>query len=174
MSEQKRCPTKALVIDRENAHRGYWLVTVPQTHTPEDAQHPDYFGFHALSLNVGDLIEVAAEDQSWYAELWVRAKPAGTNQVRTVLRQPITYFDTEELPEGWSIQYLGVSGKHTVFNGAEIAEGGFETREEATIAALGFAGRAAKAVATPVEAAKRPGRKPAEKPADSVKADAVT
>ena len=126
------CTPKALVIDRENAHRAYWLCRVAPGHTTEDVQTPHYFGMLAAKLKVGDVIEVSAEDQSWYGELMVRAIPSGVNQVRTALRF-ITHFDGAELPAGWDIKYLGGVSMHTIFKGDIAMEGGFATTEEAEI-----------------------------------------
>jgi hypothetical protein len=156
------CPARALVIDRENAHRAYWLVIAPQGHTESDIENPAYFGFHATKLKVGDVIEVTAEDLSWYGEWLVRAIPDGLNQVRTVSRF-VTYFESDELPEGWSIRYLGGEGKHTIYRGDLALEGMFPTREEATIKLLSMAAReGALTPAQPVVERKKPGRKPAD------------
>lgn len=155
------CPPKALVIDRENAHRAYWLCLVSQAHSPEDVQSPHYFGMLASKLKVGDVIEVSSEDQSWYGELMVRAIPGGINQVRTALRF-ITYFEGEELPEGWDIKYLGGVSKHVIFKGDQMLDGGFSTREEAEIKVFALAKREEEslAVVAPVAERKKPGPKP--------------
>lgn len=154
MRDPVHCVPKALVIDRENSHRAYWLCLVAPGHTPEDVQTPHYFGFLAAKLKVGDVIEVSAEDQSWYGELMVRAIPTGLNQVRTALRF-ITHFDGEELPEGWDIKYLGGVSKHTVFKGDAAMEGGFATREEAEIKLFAMADREAASLAVAAPTTRR-------------------
>lgn len=135
MSEQVRCPNKALLIDRENAHRAYWLLKAPHTHTPDDVQDPEYFGLQADRLKVFDMIEVMAEDLSWYVELVVRAVPKGTHQVVTQLLT-IKRFDAADLPEGWTVEYLGINGRHTIMRAGEKVEGGFASREDAVERAI--------------------------------------
>lgn len=159
MADPVHCPPKALAIDRENAHRAYWLCLVPQAHTPDDVLTPHYFGLLAAKLKTGDVIEVVAEDQSWYGEIMVRAIAASINQVRTVLRF-LTEFEGAELPAGWDIRYQGGVAKHTVFKGSQMMEGGFATREEAEIRVLALAGKEAESLAVPPPTVSRRGRPP--------------
>ena len=127
-----RCPSKALVMDRDNAHRGYWLAMIPDGHNAEDVLRPEYFGFHAGRIRVGDVIEVQSEDMSWWGELLVRAIPAGLNMIVTRKRF-LDHFEVDDLPAGYEIKYLGHTGKHTVFYQGNAIQGDFSTREEAAI-----------------------------------------
>lgn len=165
--EPVRCPSKALVIDRDNAHRGYWLAMIPDGHTAEDVLRPEYFGFHAGKIRVGDVIEVQSEDMSWWGELLVRAIPAGLNMIVTRKRF-LDHFEVEDLPDGYEIKYLGTSGRHTVFYKHNAIQGDFTTREEAAIKVFQLAGRKAQRVAdtaatdavAAVTERRRPGRPP--------------
>lgn len=161
MSEESvRCPNKALVIDRENAHCGYWLCMVPEGHSPEDVLSADYFGFHAGKLKVNDVIEFRSEDLSWYGELLVRAKPQGVNQVVTVERFT-KHFDVVELPSGYDARYQGKVGKWTVYRGSAALESGFDTREEAAIHIDKLVAKEVSKRAAPEVAARgKPGPKP--------------
>lgn len=160
MSEDTvRCPNKALVIDRENAHCGYWLCMVPEGHNPEDVMSADYFGFQAGKLRVNDVIEIRAEDLSWYGELLVRAKPQGVNQVVTVERF-VKYFDVAELPSGYDAIYQGQKAKWTLYRGGVALESGFDTREEVAIQAEKLASKEIAKRADAVPARGKPGPKP--------------
>lgn len=170
MADPVYCAPKALVIDRENAHRAYWLCRVSPGHSPEDVQSPHYFGMLANKLKVGDVIEVSAEDQSWYGELMVRAIPNGVNQVRTALRF-LTHFDGADLPDGWDIKYLGGVSMHTIFKGDQIMEGGFSTIEEAEIKLFALVDKeiTSLAVAPPTPRRGRPPRTSTDtQPVDAV------
>lgn len=172
-----RCPSKALVMDRDNAHRGYWLAMIPDGHNAEDVLRPEYFGFHAGKIRVGDVIEVQSEDMSWWGELLVRAIPAGLNVIVTRKRF-LDHFEVDDLPAGYEIKYLGHTGKHTVFYQGNAIQGDFSTREEAAIKVFQLAGRkeqrALEAAAVDSVAAvtvrRKPGRQPkqAESPAEQV------
>lgn len=173
--EPIRCPAKALVMDRDNAHRGYWLAMIPASHTPDDVVKPEYFGFHRV--RVGDVIEVQAEDMSWWGELLVRAIPANLNMVVTRVRF-LDHFEIDDLPAGYEIKYLGVSGKHTLYFEGNPTQGGFDTREEAAIKAMQLSGSKAEQArqSQAVMAAsqrKKPGPKPksAESPTETAKAE---
>lgn len=162
-TEPVRCPSKALVIDRDNAHRGYWLCMVPDTHTAEDVLRPEYFGFHT-QVRVGDVIEVQSEDMSWWGELLVRAIPAGLNMIVTRKRF-LDHFEIEDLSAGYEIKYLGVSGKHTLYFQGNPIQGDFNTREEAAIRAMQLSGsKAENARQSDAVAAASEKRKPGPKP----------
>ena len=155
------CPTKALHIDRQNQVRGYFVVVVPVGHDVDDISHPTYFGFHSGKLAVGDVIEVNAEDMSWYGEWLVRAIPEGLNQVHTAVRF-VTRFEASDLPEGWDIKYLGGEAKHTIFRGDLAIKGGFATHQEAALKVQALADKEGPAptAAQPITERKKSGPKP--------------
>lgn len=102
---------------------------------------PRYFGAFRSSrpdsprnsdngLRVRDRISVAAKDGSWVATLFVRAIPAGVDEVHTSVIEFLDMRASEELPEGYKIEHRSVRGHVIFLNGAEV-EAGFSSPEEA-------------------------------------------
>lgn len=163
MAEPMRCPTKnALEVEHDGKQFGTYVATVPADHTLEDVMAPEYFGRMQSRgptdklLRPGDMIDVRAEDWSWYVRLMVRACLGAIDKVVTAPISPPVVFDIGELPKGWSVKYMGIERKWTVsVNGVE--KSALHRSSEEAVARVyemsGFSPEAAPARA-------KPGRKP--------------
>lgn len=107
---------------------------VPEDGTKfEDVLRDDFWSLVGYKLKPGDLIEVHAEDGSYFAELYVRA--AGRNWAKVALLRKIELepvsvaLGSPEFEAAWK-------GPHRKFSAVRISDNqiikdGFETREQA-------------------------------------------
>lgn len=179
------CSTDRFTSEYTGRKRTRWLALVPPSHTIEDVQTPEYFGQVKAVQDIRpfDLIEIQAEDFSWYGELIVEAVPKTIPCVFTTKRF-IEIKQRKELPDGWSIVYRGLADKHVILRLGHEVEKGFVTETEATIQAIYLAtpkasvadkavAKAAEKVAEPVAAEAPPERKkPGPKPKTPASDDA--
>lgn len=139
----KRCPRNNFDVDR-TVGKDLWTLfaaIVPEGDTFEEVCMPRYFGAFRSSrpdsprnsdngLRVRDRISVAAKDGSWVATLFVRAIPAGVDEVHTSVIEFLDMRASEDLPEGYKIEHRSVRGHVIFLNGVEV-EAGFSSPEEA-------------------------------------------
>jgi len=122
MAEPIRCPTKnALEIEHDGKQFGTYVATVPVGHTLEDVLAPEYFGRMQARgptdklLRALDMIDVRSEDGSWYVRLMVRGCLGNVDKVITMVVSGPAIAEEGILPAGWSMQYMGIDRKWTIF-----------------------------------------------------------
>lgn len=174
------CTTDRFHQEYPGKRRTRWLAFIPPGHTIDDVKSPEYFGQirSVQKLETMDIIEVIADDASWYGELMVRALPQSIALVFTSVRF-IHVEPKQELPVGWDVEYRGQSDRYVILRAGHLVEKGYSTPEEAAIQANYLAAPKGAQVGSPVAADVAPknkgGRPPKPKPeADPVEADAVT
>lgn len=112
--------------------RQVWRVTAPADTKIEDLLVPSFWGHIAQSLRSGDLIEVVSEDNSWFADLYVRwarrleasvsLKNSGLLEARAV---------TDDQASEYMIKFRGARSKFTILKGKDVVKDGFETENQA-------------------------------------------
>lgn len=109
-----------------------WRVTAEVGTTLEEIQKPDYWSFIAASLRPWDMIGVAAEDGTWYADVMV----VRCSRVAAVVDVKF-HRDYSETPakdiEGYKIQHRGPHKKWSVVktDTKQVLVEGLETEAEA-------------------------------------------
>lgn len=101
---------------------------------PEALLDPHYWAHVSARLSVGDVIEVLAEDGSYFAELLVR--DAGTLFAKVAFKSPVTVFakpeeDDRALPAGYEIKWRGPKVRFGVVHDKDVLKDGFVDRVEA-------------------------------------------
>lgn len=137
------CPNRALALQYETAHRGYWDCVVPAEHSLEEVQHPAYFGRMATDVKgskdargqlcVGDIIDVEPESGDWAVRLRVMAYNRALQKcVTRALAAPVTFDVT--VTKGYDIRWKGTNLKWVIIGpeGDHIA-GGFASKTEAAV-----------------------------------------
>lgn len=126
-----------LVLERAGKFRNVYHARVEAGHTPADVMDPDYFGqamkaSHNPSqavLTPGDIIEVESEDFTWDCILRVHAQVPSTQQLITRLRGEINYYDTADLPKGWTAEWLGGAEHFAIYFDGELKDQGITSKE---------------------------------------------
>lgn len=105
----------------------------PEIGTPPTALLDQHYWAHvSAKLRMGDVIEVLAEDGSYYAELLVR--DAGNLYAKVAFRNPVTEFgktEEQEVPAGYEIKWRGPHAKFGVIHGKDVLKDGFVDKGEA-------------------------------------------
>lgn len=141
MATTLRCPHTNIAIEATGVFRTRYLARIPSAHTVHDVTSPEYFG--AVIATAGfkemDLIEVEWEDGTKWGTLSVRAVEPSIGLVTTKAREPIKdEAETEQLPDGWDMEFIDVRYGWAITSKGERVEAGFATPEKAAnrIAAL--------------------------------------
>lgn len=117
----------------ENAHQR-WAVVVGMDTPYENILRVEYWAHVAPKIRQGAIIEARAEDDSWYAEVYVRKVGVGGVSVREIRYHSFTDDDDlPDVPEQFKIEYRGSLKKHRVVRLSDQVEvgAGFETRADA-------------------------------------------
>lgn len=162
MADPMRCPTKnVLEIEHDGKQFGTYVATLPVGHSLDDVMAPEYFGRMQARgptdklLREGDFIDVRPADWSWYVRLMVRACLGSVDKVITSAIHGPVVFEHGTLPSGWSMQYMGIERKWTIFfKGVEKAAM-FNSSEQARAKIIDLGGEPDDG-----EAPKRRGRQP--------------
>lgn len=127
------CPPKALVIDRENKHCGYYIALVDAEHTPDDVRSSKYFGRQISSsrLRVDDEITVRPRNRSYHMQLIVRAIIPETAEIITEEIHFVEFARGKDLPDGWEVKWLGDQGLHAILYDGKTVEAGFASEVHA-------------------------------------------
>lgn len=165
MPEPTRCPTKnCLEIEHDGKQFGSYVATLPVGHTLEDVMAPDYFGRMQARgptdklLRPGDFIDIRPADWSWYVRVMVRACMPTVDQVVTAPLVGPVEFEIGELPAGWSLEYMGIERKWTIFYRGTEKAALFRSSEEAKAEIAELAGEPLKQPEAKPRG--KPGRKP--------------
>jgi hypothetical protein len=165
MANPVRCPTKGVLeIERDGKQFGTYVATLPVGHSLDDVLSPEYFGQMQARgptdklLREGDFIDVRPSDWTWYVRLMVRACLPTVDKVITgAVHGPIT-FDVGTLPKGWSMKYMGIERKWTIFYRDVEKAAMFRSAEAAREKIIELGGEPEEAEADP--APKKRGRQP--------------
>jgi hypothetical protein len=132
------CPNRALSLESETLHRGFWDCVVPADHTLEMVLEPSYFGRVCSEekakgqLCVGDYIGIEPEHGDWYVRVRVMAfNRALTRCVTRMIGEPVR-FDVE-VTKGYEIKWRGANLRWVIQHGEEQIAGGFASKTEAQI-----------------------------------------
>lgn len=111
-----------------------WSVTPPNGTSFARVLEPTFWGNVGHKLRPGDIIEVHAEDGSYFAELYVRAAHRLAANV-AVIRHVDLVGETgaAALNEGspFTVSFRGPHAKWCVMRGKEVVQQGFQTQAEA-------------------------------------------
>lgn len=129
-----RCPAGNIEIEASGRFRTRYLARIQSGHEIADVLSPTYFGMliPLMGFREFDMIEVEWEDGSKWGMLQVRAVEP-TLQMVTV-KERIEIADdafASELPENWSMKFVGGQGKWAIYCGDEQMDAGFPTPERA-------------------------------------------
>ena len=121
------------LIETEFCRKAY-RVSVPPNVKSEDLTRPAFWAHVAKDLRRGDMIEVLAEDNSFYAEVLVRSARRTDATVSMLRFQKLDKPVLEKSDtEGYEIIFRGGRAKHTVMRNTDIIKEGFGTYEEAEL-----------------------------------------
>ena len=113
-----------------------WSVTI-DPNTPYDRMfEPEYWSHVARKLRIGDIIEVHAEDTTWFAELYVVA--AHRLSAKVVLLRKCDLAATKEVAAEASpltVKYRGPHARYCVMRGETVISDRFQTEAEAMVEA---------------------------------------
>lgn len=105
----------------------------PEIGTPPAALlDPHYWAHVSAKLRFGDVIEVLAEDGSYFAELLVR--DVGNLYAKVAFKNPVTVFSTDEAmeaPVGYAVKWRGPKARFGVIHGTDVLKDGFVDKAEA-------------------------------------------
>lgn len=117
-----------------------WSVTIDPT-TPYDRMfEPDFWSHVGRKLRIGDIIEVHAEDTTWYAELYVVA--AHRLSAKVVLLRKVDLAAAQEVLAEASrveeatrlyVKYRGPHVRYCVMRGENVVAEKFQTEAEALV-----------------------------------------
>lgn len=130
-----RAKADRLELEVAGRSRNIYVYRTPVDHNVDDVLEFAYFGSLMTSdeLTVYDQINVLAEDGSHYFELMVRAQVKSSNELIVALMTEIRFFDDEEeeLPNGFTIEWIGGADLHVIMREGVKIEAGFTTKEHA-------------------------------------------
>lgn len=137
------CPNKALSLQYETAHRGFWDCMVPAEHTLEDVLGPYYFGKVCAELEKGggkqkgqlyvsDRIAVESEHGEWFVEVQVVAFNRALQRCEVRAIAAPVHFNVE-VSKGYEIKYHGTVRKWCIERGEDQIAGGFASKIEAQV-----------------------------------------
>lgn len=113
-----------------------YRIFAPEGQSIENVCEKTYFEHVTRMLKPGFIVEVLAEDGTWYAELMVRAVSAREAQVGVLSH---TVFDgtaePSEVDTGYEVKWRGPKGKFTVMrtSDGETVKAGFDSKEAASV-----------------------------------------
>lgn len=111
-----------------------WSVTFDPT-TPYDRMfEPDFWSHVGRKLRIGDIIEVHAEDTTWFAELYVVA--AHRLSAKVVLLRRVDLAPAAEVAAPASpltVKYRGPHARYCVMRGENVIAEKFQTEAEAMV-----------------------------------------
>lgn len=122
-------------LKRGEHSRSVYFIAPAANVAFEAVLEPIYWHHVASTLRPGDLIEVFAEDTSYWAMLLVSYAGDNTAKVEALIHKQIAGSGEVEFTpiEGYSIPWRGPNGKFAVMRDADksIIQSNFRTKEEA-------------------------------------------
>lgn len=109
-----------------------WHATIPKEHSLEDILRPDYWRHKARSIKPGEVIEVVAEDRSFYGRLFVhRANPV---ELFVKVIEIVRFDKVAPVLTDYTIEWKGPKRKYSILIGDKIVSDGHDTKEDASAA----------------------------------------
>jgi hypothetical protein len=111
-----------------------WSVTYDLTVPYDRMFEPDFWSHIANKLRIGDIIEVHAEDTSWFAEVYVVA--AHRLSAKVVLLRRVDLAPAAEVAATASpltVKYRGPHARYCVMRGESVVGEKFQTEAEAMV-----------------------------------------
>lgn len=117
-----------------------WSVTLDDA-TPYDRLFDtDYWSHVARKLQIGDIVEVHAENGTWFAELYVVSAHRLAAKVVELRKVGLaTAPESETVASPFSVKWRGPNGKWAIMRGNDVMQSGFASMEEAEIAKANLA-----------------------------------
>ena len=112
--------------------RNVWTAIVSSDTSIEQMLKPSFWGHVAQQFRVGDHVEVVSEDQSFYAEFYVRFArrlEASVSLLRKVDLREVRSTVDNDLTSSYSVKFRGSRAKFSVLQGDKIVRDNFETEE---------------------------------------------
>lgn len=112
-----------------------WSVTLEDSTPYERLFDSDYWSHVAKKMQIGDIVEVHAENRTWFTELYVvyaHRQAAKVVELRKVGLASAP--EIEDIPSPFSVKWRGPNGKWAVMRGNDVMQSGFVSVEEAEIA----------------------------------------
>ena len=107
-------------------------VTPEMGTAPDALLDPHYWAHVSTKLSIGNIIEVMAEDGSYFAELLVR--DVGNLFAKVAFKNPVTIFSNDEdlvTPVGYEVKWRGPKARFGVVHGKDVLKDGFVDKAEA-------------------------------------------
>jgi hypothetical protein len=111
-----------------------WSVTFDPNTPYERMFEPDFWSHVGRKLRIGDIIEVHAEDTTWFAELYVVA--AHRLSAKVVLLRKVDLAPASEVAapaSPLSVKYRGPHARYCVMRGENVIAEKFQTEAEAMV-----------------------------------------
>lgn len=111
-----------------------WSVTFDPATPYERMFEPDFWSHVGRKLRIGDIIEVHAEDTTWYAELYVVAAHRLSAKV-VELRKCALVHQAEVLPASspLTVKWRGPHARYCVMRGEHVVAEKFQSEAEAMV-----------------------------------------
>lgn len=112
-----------------------WSVTLEHGVSYERVFDPDYWSNVARKMRIGDIVELHAEDTTFFAELYVVAAhrlAAKLVELRRFDLAPAVQVAADTSP--LTVKYRGPHNRYCLMRGENIVQSGYQTAEEAELA----------------------------------------
>jgi hypothetical protein len=111
-----------------------WSVTFDPSTPYERMFEPDFWSHVGRKLRIGDIIEVHAEDTTWYVELYVVAAHRLSAKVVFLRRVDLAPAAEVAAPASpLSVKYRGPHARYCVMRGENVIAEKFQTEAEAMV-----------------------------------------
>ena len=112
-----------------------WSVTLEHGVSYERVFEPDFWAHVARKMRIGDIVELHAEDTTFFAELYVVAAHRLAAKVVELRRFDLA-GSAEVLANAspLTVKYRGPHNRYCIMNGENVVQSGFQTAEEAEVA----------------------------------------
>lgn len=112
-----------------------WSVTLEFGVPYDRVFEPDFWSNVARKMRIGDIVELHAEDTSFFAELYVVAAhrlAAKVVELRRFDLAPAVQVATD--PSPLTVKFRGPHARYCLMRGENVVQSGFQTAEEAELA----------------------------------------
>lgn len=112
-----------------------WSVTLEYGVPYERVFDPDFWSHVARKMRIGDIVELHAEDTTFFAELYVVAAhrlAAKLVELRRFDLAPAVQVAADTSP--LTVKYRGPHNRYCLMRGENIVQSGYQTAEEAELA----------------------------------------
>jgi len=133
-------PTKRMLAEGKFALASYatnrWSVTLEHGVSYERVFEPDYWSHVARKMRIGDIVELHAEDATFFAELYVVAAHRLAAKVVELRRIELAASAGEEVESPYLVKWLGPAGQWGIKRLADnqTMQKGFASQADAEVA----------------------------------------